>query len=168
VSDAMTIDRSSDGIGVQRLLAVFDEASAQACSAMTGAYRAADCWVDAIRGALAELLAFLDQRPRLARFLIVDSFAGDAMLRARREQLLAELASALEADSPPRAAGSLPPPFGGQAVVEAVASILHGRLLEEPVPSLLGLHGPLMGLIVLPYLDVAAARSELSRPAPEG
>jgi AcrR family transcriptional regulator len=152
----------------QCLMVVFEEASSQACSAMTAAYRAAGCWVDAIRGALADLLAFLDQRPRMARFLIVDSLASDATTRARRENLLAWLARALEADRPPLPTASLPAPFGGQAVVGAVASILHGRLLEEPTPSLLDLHGSLMGLIVLPYLDVAAARNELSRSAPEG
>jgi hypothetical protein len=167
VSDAMTMDRSSNDDGAQCMLAVFDEAIAQACSAMTGAYRAADCWVDAIRGALAELLAFLDQRPLLARFLIVDSLAGDAAMRLRRHEMLTELARALEADRPPQPAGSLPAPFGGEAVVGAVASILHARLLEEPTPSLLSLHGPLMSMIVLPYLDVEAARRELSRPEPE-
>lgn len=163
----MTSETSSDDVA-QRPLAVFDEATSQVCSVMTVAYRAADCWVDAIRDALAELLAFLDHRPRLARLLIVDSLLGDAAVRARRHQILAELARALEVDRPPPVAGSLPAPFGGEAVVGAVASIVHGRLLEEPTPSLLDLHGSLMSLIVLPYLDATAARSELSRPAPAG
>ena len=166
MSDAMTIDKSGEDIGAERMLAVFDEGSAQVCAAMTGAYRSADCWVDAIRGALAELLVFLDHRPGLARLLIVDALVGDSAIRARRHELLAELARALEADRPRPAAGSLPAPFGGEAVVGAVASILHGRLMEKPTPSLIDLHGSLMGLIVLPYLDVAAARGELSRRAP--
>src|ERR1700683_340476 len=80
VRDAMTIDKSGEDIDAQRLLAVFDEASAQVCAAMTGAYRAADCWVDAIRSALAELLAFLDHRPGLARLLIVDALVGDSAI----------------------------------------------------------------------------------------
>src|SRR6202035_1710617 len=33
--------------------------------------------------------------------------------------------------------------------------------------SLLGLIGPLMGMIVLPYLGPAAARKELARPLPK-
>jgi AcrR family transcriptional regulator len=152
----------------QCLLAVFDEASSQACSAMTDPYRAADSWVEAIRGALSQLLAFLDRRPRLACFLIVDSLAGDTRMRTRREDVLVHLAYRLEADRPPSDAGSLPAPYGARAVVGAVASILHGRLIEEPTPSLQGLHRSLMGLIVLPYLDVEGARRELSRPAPDG
>jgi AcrR family transcriptional regulator len=147
------------------LLAVFDRVSAQAGQAMAGAYRSESSWVDAVRGALIELLAFLDEEPGLARFLVVGSLAGDSALRARRAQALAVLAHALERTCPAPAAGSLPPPFGGQAVVGAVASILHGRLREEPVPSLCDMLGSLMGVIVLPYLDATAARRELSRPS---
>lgn len=149
----------------QCLLAVFDEASDQAAVVMARAYRAGGSWVDGVRGALCELLAFLDDRPGLARFLIVGSLAGDATLRARRRQVLAVLARALEAECPSASAGSLPASFGAEAVVGAVASILHGRLREEPVPLLRDMCGPLMGMIVLPYLDAAAARRELLCPA---
>jgi AcrR family transcriptional regulator len=148
------------------LLAVFDRVSAQAGQAMAGAYRSESSWVDAVRGALIELLAFLEEEPGLARFLVVGSLAGDSALRARRVQALAVLAHGLESACPAPAAGSLPPPFGGQAVVGAVASILHGRLREEPVPSLRDMLGSLMGVIVLPYLDATAVRRELSRPSP--
>ncbi|HKH79263.1 MAG TPA: hypothetical protein VJ996_04530, partial [Solirubrobacteraceae bacterium] len=89
----------------------------------------------------------------------------DPVLRARRGEVLAALAGALEADRPPATAGSLPAPYGAEAIVGAVASILHTRLREEPVPSLRDMCGALMGVIVLPYLDAAAARRELARPA---
>ena len=41
--------------------------------------------------------------------------------------------------------------------------MLHGRLLEDPVPPLRSLAGALMGLIVLPFLGACASREELSR-----
>ncbi len=148
------------------LLAIFDETSARAGAAMADAYRAGASWVDAVRGALLELLAFLDDAPLLARFLVVDSLAGDPRLRARRQAVLTTLARALEVDRPPTASGSLPAGFGSEAVVGAIASILHGRLLEEPVPALGELSGSLMGVVVLAYLDAAAARGEVSRPLP--
>jgi hypothetical protein len=158
------MDRSSNA---QLLLADFERLSSELGAAMAAAYEAADSWVEAVGAALAELLAFLDRRPRDARLLIVDSLVGDPAIRARREQLLAQLAGALEADRPPPALGSLPAPFGGQAVVGAVAAILHGRLREEPPPPLLDLHESLLGLIVLPYLDVTTARDRPARPPRE-
>jgi AcrR family transcriptional regulator len=147
----------------QCLLAVFDDASDRIAVAMAGAYLAGGSWVEGVRGALSVLLAFLDDRPGLARFLIVGSLTGGAALRARRGEALAALARALEADCPP-AGAALPPPFGGEAVVCAAASVLHGRLRQHTVPSLRDMNGALMGMIVLPYMDAAAARRELSPP----
>jgi AcrR family transcriptional regulator len=150
----------------QCLLEIFDNASAEVGSVMASAYRAADTWLDAVRGSLFELLAFLEDRPGLARLMIIESFGGDAALRTRRGELLELLAQALDADAPPTALSALPAPFGGEAVVGAVASILHARLREDPVPSLRDMCGQLMGVIVLPYLNVAAVRRELARPTP--
>lgn len=162
----MTIDRSCEDIDPQSLLADVEQASAEACAAMTRAYSGADSWVEAIRDALAALLELLERKPRLARLLIVDSLAGDAAVRACRDRLLAQLARALEAERPTPAAGSLPPPSSAAAVVGAVTSILHGRLQAEPAPSLSDLHGPLMSLIALQCLDVSSARIELTRARP--
>ncbi len=150
----------------QCLLAVFDDVSDRATAAMAGAYRAGGSWVEAVRAALGELLAFLDDRPRVARFLIVESLAGDARLRARRAERLAALARALDADAPPASACSLPASFDAEAVVGAVASILHGRLREEPAPPLRDMRGSLMAVIVISYLDAVAARCELGGQVP--
>ncbi len=60
-----------------------------------------------------------------------------------------------------------PPLLTGEGVVGGVLSILHARLLEDEGPGgLLGLTGPLMSMIVLPYLGSAAAGRELQRPIP--
>jgi AcrR family transcriptional regulator len=147
------------------LHAVFDRASDRAAAAMGSAYRAGGSWLEGVRGALHELLAFLDERPALARFLIVGSLAGGATMRARRAALLTALARAIEADCPPTSTGSLPASFGADAVVGALAAILHSRLRETPVPSLCDMCDALMGMIVLPYLDTAGARRVLSPPA---
>jgi AcrR family transcriptional regulator len=46
--------------------------------------------------------------------------------------------------------------------------IMRGPRIEDPEgDSLLGLAGPLMSMIVLPYLGAAAARKEAQRPVPE-
>jgi AcrR family transcriptional regulator len=164
----MTIERSCKDIDPQMLQAAVEQASAEACAAMTHAYRGADSWVEAIRDALAVLLELLERKPRMARLLIVDSLAGDAAVRACRDRLLAGLARALEAERPAATAGSLPAPSSAEAVVGAVTSILHGRLQAKPAPPLSDLHGPLMSLIALHCLDVSSARSELARARPRG
>ncbi len=144
------------------LNALFDRIVTRVGRSMNEAYRSEAVWVDAIRATLFELLAFLDGRPQLARFLIVESLRGDAALLARRERAVGALAAVIEADRPDTAGAA--PPFGADAVVGAAASVIHGRLLEEPVPSLRELAGALMGVLVMPYLGAAAVREELSRP----
>jgi AcrR family transcriptional regulator len=146
------------------LLALFDRVAALVGRKMERAYRSQPAWVDAVRAALCELLAFLESHIEVARFLIVDSLQGDAAMLARRELAVGAVSRVIEADHPDAAASA--PPFGAEALVEAAAAVLHGRLLEDPVPSLRELVGPLMGVLVMPYLDASAARDELSSPRP--
>jgi hypothetical protein len=75
--------------------------------------------------------------------------------------------------------GSQPAHLTAEGIVGGVLSVLHSRLLTPPVSgtggagtrdaesgTLLALTGPLMSMIVLPYLGAAAARRELERPVP--
>ncbi len=156
--DALIGDRDA------MLLALFDRIVARLDQTISEAYRSEPIWVDALRVALFELLAFLDSSPQIARFLIVESLRGEPAMLQRRERALRALARVIEADRPD--ATTTAPPFGAEAVVGAAASVLHGRLLEEPVPSLGELGGPLMGILVMPFLDASAVREELSRPLP--
>jgi AcrR family transcriptional regulator len=78
-------------------------------------------------------------------------------------------------------AGTASPRLVAEGIVGGALSILHARLLVSPQPSskrgaragdidgqsLLELTGPLMSMIVLPYLGPAAARRELEQPAPK-
>src|SRR6185312_8134249 len=77
-------------------------------------------------------------------------------------------------------AGEELPPLTAEGIVGGVLSILHTRLLASPSSltkpfgkrkedqeSLQDLAGPLMSMIVSPYLGPAAARRELARPAPK-
>jgi AcrR family transcriptional regulator len=147
--------------------AVFDRLVARVQAEMTAAHDAEPCWVDAVRAALGALLCFLDREPGLARFLLVDSLKSDPALLARRGAVLAAVAQTLDARAPAHADGVASASFGGAAVVTAVASLLHGRLLAQgdERAALSELRGSLMGMIVMPYLGVEATRGELSRHA---
>jgi len=142
---------------------MFDHLSSRLLTSIVLAYRSEDRWVDGVRAALHELLSFVDRERGLARFLVVDSLTGDAAMLARRRGMVERLANALDHGSPPQSGAGAQASFGGDAVVYGVASILGSCLLEEPSREAKRLRGTLMGMIVLPYLGVEAARAELSR-----
>ena len=52
-----------------------------------------------------------------------------------------------------------------EGLVGAVFAVIHARILEPERGSLIELLGPLMSMIVLPYLGVRAAAGELKRAA---
>jgi AcrR family transcriptional regulator len=149
------------------MLALFDEFAERARADLDAAARRHTRWDDRVRAAVHQLLARIDRNPRLARFVIVEAAAGEPPLQARRARLLADLTQALEAGAPEGPSESAPAPFDGDAVVATAVAILHGRLLEDPVPRLTDLAGPLMAAIVLPYMGAEAARAELSHRPPQ-
>ncbi len=175
--DGASVDRACAAAGVSTrtfyeqfanredcLLAVFDEAVARATAPMRAAYGRNGSWVQRVRASLLGLLMFLDEEPYLARFCLIQALAGDDTMLVRRRRVLDALAAAVEDGR--ALARSEPPPLTGEALVGAVFSILHARVLEPTGEPLVLLCGPLMSMIVLPYLGKAAARRELSLPVP--
>jgi AcrR family transcriptional regulator len=150
----------------QLLAAAFDRLVSELAAEMDGARRAESCWRDRVRAALEVMLARFDRARGLARFLIVDSLTFDPALLEPRASVLARLADELDAGHPETPGGAPPASFGAAAVVGGVAAILHSRLQEGASQPLSALSGPLMGMIVMPYLGAHAARDELFRGTP--
>jgi len=145
------------------LLALHDELAARVSASMGRAYLAQSSWVEGVRAAITDLLATLERNVPLARFMLLDCAIDESPLPARRAQLLDDFAAALDRDRPARELDASDPPFGARALIGAIASILHGRLMEEPVPALTDLAGSLTAMIVLPYMGPDAARTEIAR-----
>jgi AcrR family transcriptional regulator/DNA-binding MarR family transcriptional regulator len=149
------------------LRAAFEEGVSRARKRMLVAYDAERNWLDAIKAALAAFLRFLEGEPALGRVLVVYSMSGSGQLVRRRVEVQRELAAAVHR-------GRLEGPIGGhqtaavisEGVVGGVLAILQNRLLSDERGELIELFGPLLSIIVLPYLGVAVARRELVRPAP--
>jgi AcrR family transcriptional regulator len=170
-----------DGVE-QCLLAALEQALAAARERALAAYDERAPWPARLRAALAELLVFFEQEPDCARLLLVDVLAAGPPVLARRGQVLSELAAVVDAGRDPtgasgagarkaagkgaRAADAGVSPLAAEGAVGAVASILYERV-RAGERSLLSLCGPLMGIVVLPYLGAAAARREAARPAPK-
>jgi AcrR family transcriptional regulator len=165
--------------GEDCFLAAFDEAVHRVTSVVLAACAEHEGWRSKTRAALTELLELLGDDPGTGRLLIVESLGAGATVLERRRLVLARIIDAVDRGRTEAKRGGGPPPLTAEGVVGGVLSVLHARLLacsppamggpgmgEREAISLLELTGPLMSMIVLPYLGRAAAQRELLRPVP--
>lgn len=123
-------------------------------------------WRGRVRTGLWAILSFLDREPALARVCVVQVMRGGPALLACREQLLEQLAGALDEGSAQNTRQAGLSRLTAEGLVSAALGIVHSRLLRAEPESLCSLQGELMAMIMLPYLGAAAARRELTHPAP--
>jgi AcrR family transcriptional regulator len=147
-------------------LAALDEGVAHISRHVLDAYDPRARWAERIRTALAALLSFLDVEPGVGHMLVVGSLGAGAEALERRRRVLAQMIAAVDDGRGEVKTGSGPPPLTAEGVVGGALSVIHARLLDASGERLVELTGPLMGMIVLPYLGPAAARRELMRPVP--
>jgi AcrR family transcriptional regulator len=169
-------------------LAAFDDAITRIAHEVIPAYEQPGRWRERMRAALTALLEVLDYEPGTGRLVIVETLGAGPRALERRGRVLAQVITAVDEGRREAKGSDGPPPLTAEGVVGAVLGVLHGRLLERhprrrvglPAPShggphmgeknpgrLIELAGPLMSMIVLPYLGPAAARRELDRPVPK-
>jgi AcrR family transcriptional regulator len=150
------------------LLAALDLGVERAAARMTPPFEAELRWRDGIRVGLAEFLGFLEDEPNLGRLCVVHTLGGGAEVLRRRTEVLKQLWQVIDRgrneSSVGRAQSSA---VIAEGVVGAVLSVVHTRLQARDGQPLMQLYGPLMSIIVLPYLGTSVARRELQRPAPK-
>jgi len=149
-------------------LAAFDDALKRVATAVVPAYEQPGSWRVRMRSALVALLGCLEHDRATGRLLIVESLAAGPGALQRRRDVLAQIVPAVERGSLEAKAPGDPPALTAEGIVGGVLSVLHARLTDNSETSLLDLTGPLMGMIVLPYLGPAAARKEIEKPGPQG
>ncbi len=149
------------------LLAVFDDALARATIRVQAAYGVEGEWVARLRDAVLALLTLLDEAPDLARLCVLRLHTDEPAMRARRRQLLATLAGALEEGRRELVGSRQPPPLAGEAAAGAGLSLVYTALTDRQPSLSRDLLGPLMAILLLPYRGPALARRELSRPVPK-
>jgi AcrR family transcriptional regulator len=147
-------------------LAAFEEALTRASERVFGAYRSGDGWLEQLRAGLVELLVFLDEEPLAGRLLVCESLSAGPVVLGRRAEVIRVLTRAVDAGRALVREGREPLPLAAEATVGGVLSLIYARLCEPQDGGLLELAGPLMSMIVLPYLGVGAARRELDRRLP--
>ncbi len=148
------------------VLAALDDALWRIRECVLPAYEGERKWSARIRAALIALLECFDAEPGLARLCVIETLRAAPEVSLRRKHMLDMLATVIDEGRRESKQGDALPPLTAQSVVGGALSVIHARLLEDPHASLVELVGPLMALIVHPYLGPAAARRELDRPAP--
>ncbi len=147
------------------LLVAFEWITRRAGTTMAEAYSDESRWVEAVRAALAAMLALAEQEPELARLWVVDALgAGPGVLHSRA-RAITSLCEYVDRGRLQAASRTEPPAITAEGVVGAVLAVLQTRLLApNPAPPS-SLLGELTSLVVLPYLGSAAAKRELVRSA---
>lgn len=149
------------------LLAAFDLGVERAGTRMADAYGSQTRWLDAIKAGLASFLSFVEEEPALATLCVVYSMSGGAAVLRRRAEVLGELAAIVDQGRLQVPAGrQQPSAIIAEGVVGAVLAVVQNRLLLAKPPPMMELFGPLVSMIVMPYMGPAIARRELARPAP--
>jgi AcrR family transcriptional regulator len=144
-------------------LAAFDQALHRIASCASEAYAQPGSWREKVRAGLASMLQFIGDQPVSSALVIVEALGAGPRVLERRTQCLATLTHIIDQGRSEVTAGREPPPLTAEGLVGAVFSVLHARLLEADAGPPIELLGPLMSLIVLPYLGQTAAQEELER-----
>jgi AcrR family transcriptional regulator len=129
------------------------------------AYEREPGWRQGIRAGLGQLLALMDEQRGLARLWLLDALAAGPRVQAARAQVLGDVALAVDRARLLKGARADAPAFTGEAVLGGVLAVLSARLARKQDAPLFELLGPLMSMIVLPYLGEGAARRELRQRA---
>jgi AcrR family transcriptional regulator len=151
----------------QCFLAALDDSIDRVAEHVHPAYMAGGCWRERVRAGLIGVLSFLDHEPSVARLLVVESLGGGPSALERRGRVLAQLRDVVDGGRGEAKARRDLPPLLAEGVVGGVLSVIHTRLVEEERPVLIELTGPLMAMVVLPYLGSATAERELVAPIPD-
>jgi AcrR family transcriptional regulator len=158
------------------LVAVLDGALECATQLVTPAFTRGGAWYDGMRSALAAMLAFFDSEPDLTRVCLVEALVAGPVVCEHRERIVqafrALVVEAIEGEVDHAS------PLAAEGVLASVIGIVSARLIAGQQAPLISLLGPLMGIIVGPFMDETEVEREielgevltrelLERPAPQ-
>jgi AcrR family transcriptional regulator len=144
-------------------LAVLDRGMEVMAGVMLGAFAGQEDWLDALLEAEAAVLSFLDGEPQLARVLLVDALGAGLWALERRQDNVTVLRDMIVERFKDTPVGGDFPPLAANGVMASLLGIMHEHLLHRGPEPLISLLGPLMGVIVTPYLDAEGVAREVRR-----
>lgn len=144
-------------------LVVFDETLSRAVASAANAYADAPSWRQGVRAAVGGLLRLMEEHRTLAKLWVVETPRGEEKVLDRRVRVLDVLAEVIDEGRETMNGRHQPPDSVAEGIVGGIVAMLHRRLHAGGEAPLTDLLGPMMYLIVLPYLGAREARTELHR-----
>jgi AcrR family transcriptional regulator len=143
------------------LIAVLNGALERAAPIVARAFEGQERWYDGMRFALAAMFEFFEDESELARVCIVEALAAGPAAREHRERVMAAFRVLVVAWIEPEVshASSLVP----EGAMASVLGIVRARLAAREPQPLLELLGPLMGMIVGPFMDGTEVAREIEQ-----
>jgi AcrR family transcriptional regulator len=148
------------------LVALLDDVAGRVVRELEAAGLGGLEWRERVRGGLWVILSFLDAEPVLARVCVVQALHGGSVVVERRAELMGRLAAVLDEGRREGLRGEECTLVTAEGLVGGALGVVYARLRSGGGGLLVGLLDELMGMIVLQYLGVKAARREQRRAAP--
>lgn len=145
------------------LLAVIDRALADVSELVERAFAGASHnWIAGMRGALANVLAYFDERPGVARVCLVETLTAGAAVTEHRDRALGEFMRDVVERIEPQI--EHPSPLAAEATFASVIGVVQARLMTgKQCRPLIELTAPLIGVMVAPFVGQAEADREIAR-----
>lgn len=141
-------------------LATYEAGLEQLSALLLESYAEEPSWREGIRAGLATLLGFLDLEPGWAKLLVIEALCAGEVVLERRVATIRKLSAAI--DSEHEDDGTKPPlSVASEVVVGGSIWTIYSHLIDRPTESLADLQGPLMAMIVMPYMGRHEAGKEL-------
>jgi AcrR family transcriptional regulator len=144
------------------LLAALDAFFAEIAPFLAAQYQGEGRWSQRLGAALAVLLALVERECEMAALALSYLLGRGPENPELRARVLERLRAAVDEGRSQATSGRALSPLTAELVVASVLTIIHARL-QADTQRLGALAGPLMWMIVLPYLGPAAASRELGR-----
>jgi AcrR family transcriptional regulator len=141
----------------QAFVALVEQVTEWPANLIRDAFARESSWREGILASIEALLVFLDAEPALARVCVIDALAGPQAALEHRAHLLQPLIALVDSGRGTIPEGKQPPPITAEAMVVAVAGLLHARVVSGEAPPFISLLGELAELVVSPFLGSRAA-----------
>lgn len=177
--EGASVARITDRAGVSRrtfyelfenrdecLVALLEGIVAQITAEIESQHLVGLAWRERVRDGLWTVLCFFDREPALARVCLVESRRAGGVTLEYRQRIIDDLVEIVDEGRGKSARSGDAGALAAQGVVGGICEVLYSRLVKGSEGPLRDLLGELMGMIVLPYLGVAASQREQHRPAP--
>jgi AcrR family transcriptional regulator len=174
---AMSIEQICGTAGVSRrtfydmfggkddvFIAALDGVIAELSQLVRDAYDANGTFAGGVRDCLAAFLRFVNEQPRLADLLLIETAAAGPAAVERRHEMLRQFAEMLRDGGERLLGGPQPPILTAETIVGGIYEVVYSRVIAGEAAELPALLSDLAYSMLQPYVGDEAARREAALP----